>query len=204
MDTAKVDQGGNKSNNAYGLPFRISKTSDKSSQNSTYRNLLRPSIHLTWKIRVQMLNHALPRPAKSFRASQPTPSYSYKSRLHLKEMVLPLDLAALDVQNLERSATTAPSHTSTCRHNLSMNRSMAFQICANLLIISQNWLTLQGSSTALDRQSPKNSIPKKPPRATTCLQQLRRSHRQIHAPTIATCLHAPHAYLCPPASWYHW
>ena len=32
---------------------------------------------------------------KSFRGSQPTPSYSHKSRLHCKEMVLPLDLASL-------------------------------------------------------------------------------------------------------------
>ena len=32
MATAKVDQSGNKSNNAYGLPFRISKISDKISQ----------------------------------------------------------------------------------------------------------------------------------------------------------------------------
>ena len=32
MATAKVDQGGNKSNNVYSLPSRISKLSDKISQ----------------------------------------------------------------------------------------------------------------------------------------------------------------------------
>ena len=181
MAIAKVNQGGNKSKNACGLSFRIFKTSGRSSQNSTHRNLLRPSIHLTWKIQVQMPDHVLPCVAKSFRGSQPT-SYLYKSRLHFKEMVLPLDPGALDVQNPKRSSTTEASRASMRRHNLSMNRGLVLQICASLLIISQ--LTLQGSSTALDRQSPKKFDTKK------SIHALPRTTRKsgVHSFKF-TCLH---------------
>ena len=67
MATAKVDQGGNKSNNVCSLPSQISKTSDRSSQNSTHRNLLRLLIYLTWKIQVQMPGQKLPRAAKALK-----------------------------------------------------------------------------------------------------------------------------------------
>ena len=65
-------------------------------------------------------------------------------------------------------------------------------------------LTIPWSSMALDRQSPKNSRPKKPPRTAMRLQQLRRSHRHIHTPTIATFTrHARYTRTRAFCAWHH-
>ena len=75
-------------------------------------------------------------------------------------MVLPLDPAALDVQNSESSSTTGPSHTSMRRHNHSNDpRPSPSNMCKS----GHNFrkMTIPWSSTALDQQNPKKFETKK-------------------------------------------
>ena len=152
-----------------------------------------------------MPSHALPHAAKSFKGSWPTPSYSYKSKLHFKEMELPLDPVALNVQNPERSSTTWPPCATISSQWLRPSPS-------NLCKSAHNFrkLTIPWSSTALDRQNPKKFETKKLSRASndTGVYNLRLTRRHApsssyHALPRVMRLHALYAYTCPPMLWCH-
>ena len=115
---------------------------------STHRSLPQPSIHQTWKIKTHKskYKHSLVRMAAARvdekAVSDPWLSHPnlYKSRHHFRKLSIPLNPAALDEQNPEKSSPTGLPRATTRRHRLAMTRGLILQICANLLMILENWL----------------------------------------------------------------
>ena len=140
MAPAKVDQGGNKSNNVCSLPSQISKISDKISQKINPHKFSKDfDVQNPEKIiNNGATTHRHARPQKS---SDPRISHSNlcRSEKNFTKLMQPLDPLAHDLQNLKISSLKMAVRTATRRQNLSIHRRIVLQICANLFKISHNW-----------------------------------------------------------------
>ena len=118
--------------------------------------------------------HCKGRPAghKSNNDPRLSHSYSYKSRLHFKEMALPLDPAALEVQNTERSSSNKFPRATTRGHELKRIRGLILHFCSNRATISKKQ-KLPLDPACPDLQNPKITGPKDDPRAGTRHQKVR-------------------------------
>ena len=140
MAPAKVDQGGNKSNNVCSLPSQISKIFDKISQKINPHESSK-DFHVQNPEKIINNGATTHRHAPSqIRDDQRlNPSKLCKSGHQFRKQKPPLDPSAHDLQNLKISSPKAAARTSTRRHRLAMTGGLVPQNCAYLFMISQNW-----------------------------------------------------------------
>ena len=118
-----------------------------------------------------------------------------KSEKNFTKPVQPLDPSASDLQNLKTSGPKVQPRAATRPHAKPQTRDdqrlSPSKLCISVYDFTK--LTIHGSFTALELQSPKISGPKTLQRAYTRRHKSWRSQPQIHAPTLATfiMLHAP-------------
>ena len=135
MATAKVDQGGNKSNNVCSLHLGFLKFLTRFHKKSTHRNLLRSLMYKTQKDLQQRSHHSRPQIP-----SNPWISHSHlcRSKKNFTKLMQPLDPSAHDLQILKIASPKTAVRASTGRHRLAMTNSLAPQNCANLLTVLEN------------------------------------------------------------------
>ena len=164
----------------------ISKTSDRISQNSTHRNLLRPSIYLTWKVQVQIPGHTLPKSSED---------RGLLLHIHINPKFISTKWHYHSIQrtSIYKAQKYHHQHATTHCHKLSMTNGLVPQNCANLFTISQNWHH--------SLQSTKHEIsgPKHEPRTSRisdkcCLNETRTSistHALTHSGSYLPNLKSP-------------
>ena len=181
------------SNNACGLPFGISKNSDKISQKI---NPQKSSKDFDVQNPEKIINNGATthRHARPQISSDPRISHSNlcRSEKNFTKLMQPLDPLAHDLQNLKISSLKMAVRAATRCHAPPKSFDTPRHSPSNLCEPIQNFtkLTLQGSSAALDLQDLKISGQDAQPRASTRHRKVRRSSASFHAPSRADAEHS--------------